>query len=316
MIKRFLHATLTLTITLVVCLAAGEVVVRLLFKDRLEILRDERSLTYRFDPSLGWFPREGSQKSFTGFRTVSVNHNRFGFRDHEYQQKDKPRIAFVGDSFVWGFDVEEDERFTNKLQTLIPQWEVLNLGVSGFGTDQEFLLLQQWYSTLQPDIVFLVYTDGSDDYDNLKRTNFGGYFKPFYLVEEDEISLQGVPVPKGANYRFQEYPILFRSYFARGLARALDKVRTWGDPIHTVNPTVYIIEAMNEFLKLRNTQFAIGFHGYSTEPFGDKERRFCDQLEIPCVDLQTELVYPAMGNHWTPQGHELVARRIHKFLRQ
>ncbi|MGY8827145.1 MAG: SGNH/GDSL hydrolase family protein [Candidatus Latescibacterota bacterium] len=143
--------------------------VRLFYKIQLEIQRDERSLTYRYDELLGWFPKESNQQKFTGYRTISVKHNSYGFRDHEYQIKDKPRIAFLGDSFVWGFDAEEDERFTNKLQKLIPQWEVLNLGVSGYGTDQEFLLLKKWHPIIQPNIFFLVYTAGSDDLDNLKK---------------------------------------------------------------------------------------------------------------------------------------------------
>ncbi len=95
-----------------------------------------------------------------------------------------------------------------------------------------------------------------------------------------------------------------------------DHIRHWGAPTHTTNPTVYILDAMNEYLKAHDTQFAIGFHGYSAMPFGCTERKFCDQLGIPCVDLQTELVYPAAGGHWTPEGHDIVARRIDRFLHQ
>jgi hypothetical protein len=314
--RRALFAALTVALSLSACLLCGEVAIRLLFKEQLEAPRDERSLSYRFDSLLGWFPVEGSDRTFSGYRTISASHNQYGFRDHEYMMKAKPRIAFLGDSFVWGFDVEPEERFTEKLQAKIPEWEVLNLGVSGYGTDQEFLLLQQWYPLLNPDIVFLVYTEGSDDYDNLRAINFGGYFKPFYHVQDDKITLKGVPVPKGAYYRYRESPVLYRSYFARSVARIVDHVRHWSTPTHTTNPTVYILDAMNEYLKAHDTQFAIGFHGYSAMPFGDTERKFCDQLGIPCVDLHTKLVYPAAGGHWTPQGHDVVAQRIDRFLHQ
>lgn len=314
--KRIIFTAITIVLPIAACIAVGEVALRLFYNEWLDIMRDERSLAYRHDALLGWFPQEGSQREFTGYRTISVRHNKYGFRDHEYGAKSKPRIAFLGDSFVWGFDAEAEERFTERLQQLIPQWEVLNLGVSGYGTDQEFLLLQEWYSILQPDIVFLIYTAGSDDIDNLKSSNFRGYFKPFFTVADDGIVLGGVPVPKAANYQFQQHPLLFSSYFIRGLAKIVDGIKGWGGPRHTTNPTVNIIHAMHEYLQARDTQLAIGFHGYSSEPFGDKEREFCDQLGIPCLDLQTEHVFPGLGNHWTPQGHEVVARRIFKFLQQ
>ncbi len=118
-------------------LLAGEAFVRLALKDRFEFPADERSLTYRYDATLGWFPQAGAEKSFTGSRTVRVRHNALGFRDHEYAEKRKPRIAFLGDSFVWGYDAEADERFTERLQGRLPEVEVLNLGVSGYGTDQD-----------------------------------------------------------------------------------------------------------------------------------------------------------------------------------
>lgn len=315
--KQVLFAVATVASIGACCLLLSEVAVRLLLADRLEVPLDERSLAYRHDARLGWFPREGSRSEFTGSRTISVRHNSYGFRDDEFLPKTRPRIVFLGDSFVWGFDAEESERFTEKLQARIPDWEVLNLGVSGFGTDQEFLLLQSWYDILQPDIVFLVYTAGSDDHDNVKAYNFGGYFKPYYLVQADEqLALEGVPAPKGAYFRYIEHPLLFRSYLARAVARGLDGARNWPEPVRTINPTVYILEEMKAFLDARDTQLAIGFHGYDEEPFGDKERGFCDQQNIPCLDLANELVYPAAGNHWTPQGHDLVARRIYRFLHQ
>jgi hypothetical protein len=314
--KQVLFAAATVVSICAGCLLLSEITMRLLLADRLEDSRDERSLAYRHDARLGWFPREGSSSEFTGSRTVSVRHNSHGFRDEEFLPKTRPRIAFLGDSFVWGYDVQEEERFTEKLQVMIPDWEVLNLGVSGFGTDQEFLLLQSWYDMLRPDIVFLVYTAGSDDLDNVKVYNYGGYFKPYYYVRGDTLELRGVPAPKGAYYHYVEHPMLFRSYFARSIALGLDRARRWGEPMPTRNPTVYILEEMKEFLQARDTQLAIGFHGYTDVPFGDKEREFCDQLGIPCLDLSNQMVYPDKSNHWTPEGHDLVAGRIYRFLNQ
>ena len=44
---------------------------------------------------------------------------------------------FVGDSFVWGYDVEASERFTELLRDEFPGIRIVNAGVNAYGTDQD-----------------------------------------------------------------------------------------------------------------------------------------------------------------------------------
>ena len=93
---------------------------------------DERSLAYRYDEQLGWFPKVNDSLTYTGTRRIHISHNEMGFRDKPHaEHKTRPRLIFVGDSFVWGYDVEVEERFTDLLQARVASIEVLNLGVSG-----------------------------------------------------------------------------------------------------------------------------------------------------------------------------------------
>src|SRR6266540_4873193 len=137
------------------CVALADIGMGILFRDYLVLHRDERNLTYRYDPELGWFPISNSKKIFTGSRTIHVEHNSRGFRETNHVLDTKPRIIFLGDSFVWGYDVEQNERFTDKLRDKLAGWSVYNLGVSGYGTDQEYLLLKRQYDFYRPQIVFL-----------------------------------------------------------------------------------------------------------------------------------------------------------------
>ena len=91
------------------CIGVTDVGMGILFRDRLALHEDERNLTYRYDPELGWFPIANSKKGFTGSRTIHIEHNSRGFRDVEHVVGAKPRIIFLGDSFVWGYDVEQSE---------------------------------------------------------------------------------------------------------------------------------------------------------------------------------------------------------------
>jgi hypothetical protein len=138
-------------------LAALEVVLRIVdFKELRETL-SEQSLSYGYDPELGWMPSPNSSGRIVTFRTTHYKHNSLGLRDEEFSLDEKPTIMFLGDSFVWGLDSEVDERFTELLKPKLPGYKVLAAGVAGFGTDQEYLLLKRLWPKVKPAVVVLVF---------------------------------------------------------------------------------------------------------------------------------------------------------------
>lgn len=177
----FILATILCALTLFA--GAGELLFRYVFKNYLYRHFDERNVLYRYDSELGWFPLESSEGTFAASRTVTVNHNSDGFRDTEHGPKDRPRIAVLGDSFVWGFDVEQTERFKDLLDSALTDWDVMNMGVSGYSTDQEYLLIRRFFERYRPDIVLLVFCQINDEADNTTNMIFEGYFKPYYTIE-------------------------------------------------------------------------------------------------------------------------------------
>src|SRR6185436_14809707 len=118
-----------------------------------------------------------------------------------------------------GLDVEAPERFTDKLQAKHPEWAVYNLGVSGYGTDQEYMLLHQFFDDYKPRVVFLVFCVENDDSDNSWNCRWG-YYKPYVTVTGTQLHLEGIPVPRGAQVFWTEHPLLCRLYVARLLVNA------------------------------------------------------------------------------------------------
>ena len=145
-----------LLVGLVIALVVAEVGLMLFFRSHFVTFEDERTLLYRYDRTLGWFPIANSKDRFLASRIITVENNSEGFRAPERTAGDKPGIIFLGDSFVWGYDVDAPERFTDKLQARHPEWNVFNFGVSGYGSDQEYLLLQQRFDAYRPRVVFLL----------------------------------------------------------------------------------------------------------------------------------------------------------------
>lgn len=93
--------------------------------------------------------------------------NRFnsdGFRDKDYSIEKPPnvvRMIFLGDSVVYGHAVELHESLPKQLEKMYNRngktVEVLNLGVSGYDTEQEVEFLKEIGLKYKPDLVLVGY---------------------------------------------------------------------------------------------------------------------------------------------------------------
>ncbi len=267
---------------------------------------DERNLLYKYDKELGWFPISGEEHYYTGSRKIFVKNNSVGFRDRDHGPKGKPRIIFLGDSFVWGYDVEQKERFTEKLQKLLPDYEILNFGVSGYGSDQEYLILKKYFYRYKPDIVFLMFEDNDRD-DNSTNVRYDGYYKPYFVIQSNKLVLKGIPVPKSQNYYYHEHSGFFKSYLFSAVLKVIFQIAS--PTIHVPDPTNNIICEMNSFLKANNSTLIIGF----IDKDQDMESN-CIKSNIPYIALQTSYRYPGDRSHWTPKGHDFACNATYDFL--
>ena len=263
-----------------------------------EFVPDERTLAYRYDEELGWFPKSDDRVTYTGSRRIHIAHNKMGFRDKPHtREKTRPRLMFVGDSFVWGYDAEEGERFTDLLQAELEAIEVLNLGVSGYGTDQCYLLLQKFFDRYDPDAVVYMFSE-TDVEDNRVNFNYGAYYKPYYVVTDQGLELRGVPVPRS-------------SVWSR-LVRSLISFARYPLFENEADITPRLISAMDAFVKSKGASFAVGL--IDEHPL---VRQHLLQQKIVFFDLthvDQRYRYPDHGFHWTPEGHRLVAKALQAFL--
>lgn len=134
-------------------------------------------LHHRMAPNWsGAFPPEIVER--VGRTDVSIETNSLGLRSPELMQP-KPadvfRIVVLGDSVTFGWGVHAEDTYASQLAGLLAalhpgqRFEVVNAGVSGYGTWQEALWLQQQVATLQPDLV-IVQAHLNDAADNLWGT--------------------------------------------------------------------------------------------------------------------------------------------------
>lgn len=281
-----------------------------------KIYTDERNLTYSYDDTLGWFPIKNLETKYQGVNLINVKNNNIGFRDVEYDEflrNKKPNILFIGDSFVWGYDVEAEDRFTEILRKKIGnKYNIFNFGVSGYGTDQEFLLLKKYYDEFKPKMVFIILCQ--NDYDNNSaNVVYHGYYKPYFVSDGSKLSLNGYPIKVSGNYKilkFEEnYPILARSHIAKWSSIIYERVRYNMDKKTLKDPTKEIFLEVKKFLNEKGSKLVVG----TIEDDKEIHKFFLDN-NISYINLSDAQRYNSHGNHWTPKGNDFVASEIFKFL--
>ena len=154
---------------------------------------------YRPDPICG----ARLKSNYSGWHTtegvVHFQTNRDGFRDrhHEIEKPgDTVRIAVLGDSYCEALQVEREEAFWSVLEQQLnrrqvakgKRVEVLNTGVSGYGTAQELLTLRHRMWQFEPDIVLLAFLTGNDIRNN-SRALEGDKHRPYFVLRHGRLEL-------------------------------------------------------------------------------------------------------------------------------
>lgn len=302
----------TLAVTLVT-LAALEVFLRIAdFREFREPLT-ESSLAYDYDAELGWAPAPGSAGAMVSFRTTHYKHNSLGLRDEEFSLNAKPTIVFLGDSFVWGLDSEANERFSDLLKPRIPDYRILAAGVSGFGTDQEYLLLQRIWPKVKPAVVVLIFCGLNDRQDNVRSLYYFNYHKPYFATQPDgSLLLMGQPVPRSHLLYFKDNWLVRNLWLARLATNAYLRLR---HPNVTVpDPTEKLMAKIRDFVEGNGSKFMVGIQHRD-----EALVRYLEANQIPFVKLEgadyiKEFKENVWGAHWTPEGQKDVAERIYGML--
>lgn len=160
--KMFKSLTLMM-ISVLVTLLVSEVIMRIFYgipPSEITHFSLKKSKYYQRDDKLGWVPRKnirGVHNKKGSFSTTFQTNSR-GLRDKEYKLN-KPdgdkRIVVLGDSFTWGYGVNDNEIYTERLESILPNTEVINLGVTAYQVRHEIAYFKHEGIKYHPDIVII-----------------------------------------------------------------------------------------------------------------------------------------------------------------
>ncbi len=312
-------------LSVAVALLVGETALRIMGRKPL-VINPEQILFWDFHPLLGWAHKPGEEGVFEKpqFRTF-VRINQKGLRDREYTYERTgatKRILVLGDSFAWGFGVEQSDRFSEHLETSMGV-EVINAGVSGYSTDQELLWYRNEGIKYQADLVILMFT-GNDVSDNHKQRNYMIYGKPRFILEGDDLALTGVPVTGVSPQYRLVYSLGQRSALVNLVLTARRGIRA---RLRTADPTGNPFELTRSLLKeIENVSRQNGaeFMIVTTRVFWSQAETYTSFVDIlrsdgfSVLDVEEkfnheEMIIPDDG-HWNQAGHKFVASKIEEHM--
>jgi hypothetical protein len=230
-VRSLLIKTSLILLSVIFAVGLAEVFLRLTRYGEANGVHLERLMDY--DPVLGWrHKRNSSIELVTREYHTTLQFDAHGVRGFDPPYSKPPgvsRIVVLGDSFVEGYAVQMQDRFTEVLQaTLGSPFQVIALGVAAYSTDQELLTLEQEGWKYQPDLVVLAFYY-NDVWGNASRS-FGPLVistqKPVFVMDAGgNLTLTNVPVPypkPTLQDRFKVYDLIRktakRSWLLRWLA--------------------------------------------------------------------------------------------------
>ncbi|MCG3199410.1 MAG: SGNH/GDSL hydrolase family protein [Candidatus Omnitrophica bacterium] len=286
----------------------------------------------QFDPELGWIPLPNSSRP-------GATVNRLGQRGSEVvpvERTDRsPRVLLVGDSYTFGAQVNDEETYSSLLaKRYLPEGEVINLGISGYGPDQAILFYEREGVKYKPDIVVLgFFVHGI----SRCAAGFKYYAKPRFELVGEEVQPSGARIPSPtellAEYRAgsrkiaPRYPYLaeeFLDLFRKATTRKIDETSSvW-------KITEGMLDRFRERAEAEGTHPFLLIIPYS-EILEEKESRStvvagllvnkARASGLACLDLgpifrekAPREKGPLYNGHWTARGHEIAAEALHQSL--
>ena len=201
--KEFKKNLILLGVTILVMVIFLEIILRMYYPQKLYddcyeySYKNLSNLEVELDSHLGWklIPNySGCRYQPDTNKIITKTHNSNGLRidkDIPYEKGNKKRVLLLGDSFVYGYGLDDNETIALKLQEdLGNDYEVIPMGVDGYGTGQEILQFFEEGLKYNPDIVLLFFYP-NDFTESQNNFYFGD--NPIMYISEQMTVITDIP---------------------------------------------------------------------------------------------------------------------------
>ena len=282
---------------------------------------------FAIDSALGWRLNPGAvARHRTRYFDVEYRINTFGFRDHPRSAAGEDsvvRVLVFGDSQVFGWGVNVDQRFSSVLDSRMPGVEAWNMAVPGYGFDQQVLSYEKSGDEI-PAAAVVFYASSA----TLSRMKFGFIFgkpKPKFVLDSSG-ALALVPLERrSAALTDGVYRLLSRFYLPYFLEAQLIRLVARDGRVTAVVERnsgedaagLSLLEAI--LLRARAVASQRGHRLIVLASLSDETitrlQAFCDTNGITLVSTgwpsaPANLVFGKHDRHWIPEAHAQVASKL------
>ncbi len=332
---------------------AGEVSLRLYqrwdagipFRSSLEQDEWKSGWPLMLDEDLGWRAtpgyqdrREVTEATSKGVRyPIRRSQKEYGFRMFGDLRSTKPRVFVIGDSFTQAFQVSDGDTYYAFLKDILDV-EVFAYGAGGYGTLQEYMILDQYLDMIKPDLILWQFC--ANDFINndpaletVSQVNNSGWTRPYWV---DGHIVYVLPKSRSASLRI----------FAQRYSRFLHFLLSRWDRLLAINPVETVeVQIEREGLTHQGFQHAVqvtgelmgkvrsrvrgipivAFTSSGGEPYDTAFKTISSQNAVVFLHDIAEAVgvahkrgidvFHADLGHWSVEGHRLIGTLIAEHLR-
>lgn len=316
----------------------------------------ERPLAERlyteYDRDLGWIslPNVNLPNLYGPGKYLRTNSQRFR-SDTDFSAQVPPgktRIICSGDSFTFGYGMDNNHTWPQALTNLAPNIETVNMGQGGYGADQAYLWYQRDGAHMAHDIQILAVV--SPDLYRMQSATFYGYGKPVLAVQDGRLVTQNVPVPRTMEMWAPRLSRAEKALANLSLTRMLRSVFhiNASQPVtesqkelnqDTAKVVPYMLDDLIATNRASNSVFVLVYLPVRlefTENVGESWRRFLSAYAqsrgILFIDLAEDfrhlppeqfdkmfipwgsIYFPGAAGHYTEAGNAFVAEQIYHAL--
>jgi hypothetical protein len=273
-------------------------------------------------PLLGYANLPGKfHVTLSGGHRWKVTHLSHGLRATHLVQsgkrkRSKKEIWILGCSFTYGWGVNDNETFTWLLQEQLPNYEVVNFGVCGYGTMHSLIQFREALKEREkPVTAVIVYASFHDERNTMLRSwrkacvrssNLQGHF-PYARLDADG----NLQIFHDQKY-FHEFPFMRRSALMHQIEQYYNRVEDRYYCSHEVTKAI-----MKDFARsCRENSISLVVASVESDP---DMLQFCEKEGAQTIDISVDLkqrgnAIPGDG-HPTARVHRQYAQKLEPLLR-
>lgn len=252
------------------------------------------------------------------------------------QEKIKKKVLFLGDSFTHAEDVSDEKTYFGILRNAL-SLETFAFGCKGYGTLQEYMILDKWLDKIKPDIIVIQFcsNDFINNYYELEfrsKCHNNGMRRP-YLTKSGILYKNPNNFPAIRDFANKYSRLLYV------IISLMDRLHATFDPSTVENiiedqglrypyykESVEVTEQLIKKIKLRtpSTTLIYAFSADHSTPYYKEFKRISKENGIHFIDGISQLMehlekkgVPTRTQdrlHWNETGHHIVAYELQKIF--